>query len=248
MRKRVRLSGRIQLPPSSIKIDFFVTDAGNTKITLIITNKKIFDNFPPYSKKKIRITENRFSEIIDFGILDGNITTKEIKNKRFSVPTCQFRLVSTKHGEEGKILASTKDWNLKKSLPGPKPKEGMLHFQPQDIYPQFWKLEIREDDYPIVYIDKNIPNISTWVRTNPIFLGCVLPVVIKEIFHDILEKENLDEDWELDWIEWAKNFTTDIPEEANREERKEWIDNLIDSFCSKHEISDKIRQKLVQVE
>jgi len=117
--------------------------------------------------------------------------TARLKNNAFECPSCQLRIVSSEPDFIGKVLGSTDSWTLRvddEKEDGVR-SDGILLFQPHAISPRSWKLEVRDDDYPVVYIDKRIPDSRAWVRTNPVFLSCVLPLVVKEIFLSIFQKE-----------------------------------------------------------
>ena len=122
-------------------------------------------------------------------------------------------------------------------------------FQPHEIAPRSWKLEIRDDDYPIVYIDKKIPDSRTWVRNDPIFISCVLPAIIWEVFEDILVSVTPpDQNWAKDWLGWADTL---MPGKAppwtdGRQQKLEWISDLLDGFCLRHGTLDMLVGKLQQ--
>ena len=110
-------------------------------------------------------------------------------------------------------------------------------FQPLNIAPRCWKLSIRDDDYPVVYIDERIPESRTWVRNDPVFISCVLPAVIREVFEDILSSNAPpDQAWMKDWLGWANTLMpgNSPPWADGQPQRQAWIDDLLDNFCQRH--------------
>jgi hypothetical protein len=120
-------------------------------------------------------------------------------------------------------------------------------FQPFNIAPRIWKLDIREDDYPVVYIDNRIPDPRTWVRNDPIFVSCVLPAILKEVFDDILSSDTPPESgWAKDWLGWADTLMPGNapPSTDDLKQKQAWISDLLDSFCQRHSLLELLVGKL----
>ncbi len=161
-----------------------------------------------------------------------------MKNTTFSVPSCQLRIVASDGSSKGLLPGSTKTWTLQKDEEGENSsRKGILMFESNDIAPRTWKLDIRDDDYPVVYIDKQIPNPGIWARNDPVFISCVLPAIIRELFEDILsDSDDPDQNWMLDWLNWADSMMPGKPRSLtdDNDKKKQWIDDLLDNFCYKH--------------
>lgn len=205
MRKRIRLTGRKQLARSVVEVK--VVEIGGKKlVAMTIANKSAFAQMPDTARIRLRLFENKFSETLEFGTLGDMKTTAEIRNTAFSAPACQLRIVASDGEHKGLLLGSTDTWTLRTGGgdEGGTASEGILYFQPHDIAPRAWKLDVREDDYPIVYIDRKIPDARTWVRNDPVFVSCVLPAIVREVFDDILDGNTPPEQrWAKDWLGWA---------------------------------------------
>jgi len=238
MRKRIRLTGRRQLPRSSIEAKAF--ELGSKKlISMTISRPEAFRNFPASAIVKLRLFENKFSETLEFGTLGAQKATAELKNPGFSAPSCQLRVVTSEGDHKGLLLGSTDTWTMRADDDdqGGKSGEGILMFQPLNIAPRCWKLSIRDDDYPVVYIDERIPESRTWVRNDSVFISCVLPAIIREVFEDILSSNAPpDQVWVKDWLGWADTLMPGnvAPWTDERSQKQVWIDNLLDNFCQRH--------------
>lgn len=250
MRKRIRLTGRKQLARSAIEAK--VVEIGGKKlVAMSIANKPAFAKMPDTARIRLRLFENKFSETLEFGTLGEMKTTAEIRNTAFSAPSCQLRIVASDEEHKGLLLGSTDTWTLRTGGEdeGGNASEGILYFQPHDIAPRTWKLDIREDDYPIVYIDRKIPDPRTWVRNDPVFVSCVLPAIVREVFDDILnESAPPEQKWAKDWIDWADTL---MPGKAppwgdGRAQRQDWLSDLLDSFCQRHGMLELLAGKLAQ--
>ena len=250
MRKRIRLTGRKQLPRSSVEVKVFETERGKL-VSLTIPKGNHFARFPASARVKLRLLENKFIETLEFGTLGDLNPTAEIEHGGFSAPSCQLRIVATEQSNKGLLLGSTDTWTLRT---GGEDRDGtgsesILLFQPHDIAPRVWKLEVRDDDYPIVYIDKKILDGRTWVRNDPVFGSCVLPAIIRELFDEILNDEFTQEQaWAKDWLSWADTLMPGKapPKSGVREDKQMWISDLIDSFCNRHGMLQMLVKSITQ--
>lgn len=248
MRRRIRLTGRLQLPRSMV--DVKVLEVGGKKhVSMTIVDRKHLAKMPPTARIKLRLFENKMSETLHFGTLDNPEVVAPIRNNSFSLPTCQLRIVSSDDEHRGLLLGSTNTWNLKAGGPegGNQASESILHFQPRDISPRIWKLDIRDDDYPVVYLDKRIPNPRTWVRNDPVFTSCVLPAIVREVFAEILDSVTPPEQaWARDWTSWADTLMPGKPPpwSGDKEQKRRWLEDLVDSFCQRHDLLGRLADKL----
>jgi len=224
---------------------------GKKLVSMTLANRASFREMPESARIKLRLFENKFSETLEFGTIGKMKTVAEITNGAFAVPSCQLRVVASEGDRKGLLLGSTSPWNLRAggdSKSG-KASEGILLFLPYDIAPRTWKLDMREDGYPVVYVDRSIPDARTWVRNDPVFLSCVLPAIVREIFEDILAQDAPpDKEWENDWLDWAETLMPGkaVPWSDVRKQRRGWVDDLLDSFCDRHGtlnlLVDRLRQ------
>lgn len=237
-RIRIRLTGRRQIPRSTVDAKLF--EIGEKRIIgLSIAHNATFERFPADARVKLRLFENKFSETLAFGTVGALKSTAELKNRSFAAPACQLRVVASEGEKKGLLLGSTGTWTLLATDDDQDGNagKGILMFQPKEIGTRTWKLEIRDDDYPIVYLNSRIPESRTWVRNNPVFVSCVLTAIIREIFDDILvNSSEPDVPWIKDWLRWADELmpTKDPPFDEERVQKQQWTEDLLDSFCLKH--------------
>lgn len=250
MRRTIRLTGRRQLPVSCANVG--MRDIGDKRVvTLAIADNNAFRGFPRSARITLKLVENKQMELLDFGTLDAPKAVADLKNPTFGDPSCQLRIADAGTNHLGILLGSTKPWRLESNkTPRQGGVRGILHFLPKDIAPRAWRLAIQENSHPVVEIDKRIPNPRSWAKSNPVFVAAVLPAIIQQVFEDVLSKPDPgDIEWMNDWLRWAETLMPGNPppkSDADQNERSEWIEGLVDSFCRHHRLSDRIVDDLLQ--
>lgn len=245
MRKTIRLTGRKQLAQSAFDFRFSKLN-GESVGTLAIKDQTELQGFPPNAEIRVKLTENKLVRVLDFGTVSHPAPSAKVDSDTFRAPSCQVRVVNRAEDREGMLLGSTRTWTLT-SAGEP---DGILLFQPAPIAPRLWKLDIRDEGQPLLYIDEGITDAGLWARTDPIFAACVLPAVVTELMRTILHSDGPPESgWEADWIRWADELmpTTEPPYNGSAKEQKSWIDDLIDAFASRHRLSDHVQSNLLKV-
>lgn len=87
------------------------------------------------------------------------------------------------------------------------------------------------------------------LRNDPIFVSCVLPAIIREVFDYILSVNAPPEQaWAKDWLGWADTLMPGkaVPWNDSRQQKQVWIDDLLDSFCQRHGVLELLVGKLKQ--
>lgn len=218
-----------------------------------IKDPAAFKGFPSSAHVTLRLVENKQMELLDFGTIGAPKAIVELENSSFGDPSCQLRVADVGAGADhlGLLLGSTKTWRLNSDrAPQQGSVRGILRFQPANIAPRAWKLDIQENAHPIVMVDKRIDDPRTWAKTDPVFVACVLPAILHMVFDDILSKPDpSDTEWMADWLRWADSLMPGnrLPDDhQDMKARLEWIEQLIESFCNRHRLSDRIVNELAR--
>lgn len=240
MRKRIRLTDRRQLYPSSVNVTMHYTGRSNA-VGLTIVKPQDFVQFPKSARIRLRLTENKFSETLEFGTLDNPKVSADLDYRYFRAPSCQLRIVDSDSELRGRLLGSTNPWTLSSDDQGTKESANtsILLFLPQRLDQFVWKLDVRDCDYPVVYINENIPISREWVKTDPVFLSCVLPEIVRQVFEEMFKvRAHLGQDWARDWLNWADTLIPGrtLPPDGDVVRQEQWISDLLDSFCRKHKL------------
>lgn len=242
MRKSIRLTGRKQLDQSLFTVEL-TGGEGQRAVRLKLTDNWSDGRFPIDAEVRIKLVENKLVEVLHFGSVGTPLQVATLANPAFRAPSCQVRIVSKDASSDGLLLASTKAWTLR-SAGDP---EGILWFQPAAIQPRLWKLDLRAQEHPILYIDENVPNAAHWAKSDPVFTACVLPQVVTEVFQTILAGDDIQEgSWEADWLRWAEDLAPGDTPPFNGEDddKRRWVSDLVDNFAKRHGLAQGVIRKL----
>lgn len=250
MHRTIRLTGRKQLPKSAVRVT--LTELGGRPlVTFAIAEPERFKDVPANARLSLVLDENKGLEVVELGTV-AHPRASQVLATAFDAPKCRLRVADPGVKAKGLLLASTSKWTLKgegAELGGGK---GILSFLAADTAPQSWKLELNEDDYPLVKVDKRIPSVGQWVK-DPMFLAIALPSVIARVFDAILREEHhRDRLWVADWLRWAELLLPGDPppiaEDGERPAQAAWSDRLVDQFCRRGEFGDALLAALAPKE
>lgn len=245
MHRRIRLTGRRQLQKTAVRVTLAELE-GAPLITMTVVHPEAFKPFPATARISLKLTENKGVEIVDLGTVSKMHATQTLKSRGFVAPSCQLRIADPGLNAKGLLLASTDSWTLRgDDNTDEANSRGILQFFADETQPQSWKLDIRDSDYPLVKVDKRIPNAASWARNDPIFVGTALPLIVRQVFDEILRGEySEDLRWVVDWLAWATAIMPDRPpplnEDTDKTARLEYLDALVDSFCTRHDFANKL--------
>jgi len=243
MRRNIKLTGRKDIPRKSF--DMAPAASGET-IDFKISDEGTFKGHPTNARIMLRMTENKMTEQLAFGTVGLPKASSKPKHSEFRSPSCQLRIVASDDENLGMVLGSTAAWTLKVKGGDDEPDagQGILDFQTANIAPRIWKLDIRDDEHPIIYVDESIPDATEWARTDPHFHAAILPVIVERVMgHVIADRDSEAIEWADEWIQWSNSLLPDNKAPVGRavEEREAWLDDLIDAFCRKFAFLDTLR-------
>lgn len=238
MRRNIHLTGRRQLPQSAF--DFRLADLNGQRVAaLVLAMPEELKSYPSDAEIRVKLVENKLVEVLRFGTVGRPASSATLQERSFAAPSCQVRVVRRGGNSDGMLLGSTTPWTY--SVGGQ--PDGILLFQPAKIAPRLWKLDIRPEENPILYIDDRIPDAASWAKGNPVFAASILPHVISDVMQTILAVGALPEDgWMADWIAWLKALIPGCvpPFNGTEDERRNWIDEIVMAFSLKHALSDHV--------
>jgi len=246
MRKAIRLTGRRDIPLNSFKMK--PAQEGEI-IEFDIVGDHVFSRLEPSARIYLQLTENKMTETISFGTVESPSSPSVPKFSGFRAPSAQLRVVSTEPSHKGLVLGSTSRWTLKMQSGDAEQTtgRGILLFQPKDIKPRTWKLDIRDDEHPVLYVDDSIPEPTDWARRDSVFRTTVMPTVVERVMHHLLANVDIsDYPWVEEWFAWADSLVPETPRPINGEEneRNAWVDILVEEFCRQHRFHDQLLSSL----
>ena len=246
MRRRFRLTGRKEIPSSAMSVSL-QTIADDRTAVLNIVHPEIFKEFDPTALLRLRFQEDKQVEILNCGSVGDPKSRVKLKNPDFQSPSCQIRVTDVAN-RPGLLLAASRSWRLEGNRTDGT-RQGILSFMPCYLGDRMWKIDLQEDVHPILYVSDKIPNAAAWARSNPIFVSSVLPAVIHLIFDDILRHSSPDDfEWMAEWLIWSEELVgaDNRPQcDSSLQDRREWIDNLVDTFCAHHKLSENVVESIV---
>ena len=250
MRTAVRFTGRKNIPVRSV--DVRLIEGQPQKVVFSIRQSFNFNGIPRSSTLKLRFFENKGFESVNLGTLGNLLVSNGVErslNYRFSRPSCQLRVVKSEGCRKSLLLGSTPNWTLDSDSRDHSQSQstGILYFAVGQEDPLSWRLELRENDYPTIYVDEAIPNAKAWAKGDPVFTSLVLPVVIRNILEDILQSDSSDPpEWKVDWLNWVHRIGihADPPVDVDREERMRWIEKVVERFAQNHKIHRNLVRSL----
>lgn len=147
----------------------------------------------------------------------------------------QFRVKVT--GPDGQIIAAADKIRPHRPDVGESPTEGLLPFRAEDLGQEIWRLDL-DDDNPIVKVNNRLGDWKATV-TSMEFRVLVYPEIVRRIGGWLLDQADPDsaEGALADWRDFAQSLGTDPTAAPDTDEaRIEWINDLVDRFCTKHDL------------
>ena len=132
-------------------------------------------------------------------------------------------------------------------------RRSLLPVRYSDMQSDVWKVEIEHGDRPILFINKRIPEVRNKLQTDPVMQGVLLPAAFRFVLQELVrltDSEAYDDDqsdWKKDWLEFCRisfGIQDDPRDFDNDTEKRDWIDNVVQQFCSDKNFMRKIQQTL----
>jgi hypothetical protein len=125
-------------------------------------------------------------------------------------------------------------------------RKGILPIEESRLDGEIWKLEFREQGV-FLLVNKDIPGLVDRASSDPSFYALIYPNIVRHILaRAIAENVDLsdtDDRWPVLWLRFARGIHPEFqapPEnDAAQEEIDEWVDEVVDSFCTKHDLRTK---------
>ena len=215
---------------------------GRQLVTFGITDRQTFASFPSQARLSLKLGgEKGIVEIVDLGTVAHPRASASIRSSLLADPTCELRVVDTGAQKAKGLLLASVTLRLRGDGEAEAGRQGILDFLADDIAPQIWKLDIRPDDRPVVRIDRRVPQPAQWARTDPVFVAVALPVIVRDVFRAIFDDEDeRDDGWMAVGVRWAGDLMpgTIVPgPDDDAPARAAWLDDLLDTFCTRHDVA-----------
>jgi len=184
----------------------------------------------------------------DFGTAAVMRTPEDRALRDFSSPDgIQFRvkIVSPRSadGPTARILAQAD--GIKPNEDGP--RRSLLPLDPDpSLRDQVWRLEIDENDGPLVRVSTHLVSDRHSLARSPMFVTLALPEIFRRVLTWSLEEVPEDDDWDTPRGRWLRLGLSllgqdELPEQIDdphegSHARDQWVDEAVSSFCREHRI------------
>lgn len=163
-----------------------------------------------------------------------------------------FRIKVVEAKGKGRILAAADKIIPRRAEDEPANKICLLPVDFVDLGQSVWRLDLASD-WPSLQLNIRIEDIREIARSDAHFLSLVYPEVVRQIFYEILVKEDHTDpqtdpdDWMSQWLSFAallgvKQLPPSGESEPILQDKLKWIDDAVEAFCS----SNKMMEKFVQ--
>jgi len=128
-------------------------------------------------------------------------------------------------------------------------RRGILPIEPRDLGEELWQLEFKSHDVYLL-VNKDVPGLADRAQTDPLFFAVVYPEVIRRIlkaaFDEHADIDDDDDRWPKTWLTFGKTLHSvhdNPPTGPDRDEEcEEWIEDVVESFCKKHQLKSQYVQ------
>lgn len=119
-------------------------------------------------------------------------------------------------------------------------RRSILPLAQRDLGEAVWKLEVSEDESPVLVLNNRIPEIAVRICEDPVLQGAIFSAAVREILRVILsETANAELEWVRDWREFTEGLNEgEIPDfsdepEAGDIDRKTFIEQIVERFANR---------------
>lgn len=98
----------------------------------------------------------------------------------------------------------------------------------------------------LLIVNENVPGLYERAHSDPLLYSLVYPEVVRHvltrtIMEDLGEEED-DDRWPALWLKFGQNLHSSqekAPDRDMEEEWRDWVDDVVDNFCTTHRLMDK---------
>lgn len=133
-------------------------------------------------------------------------------------------------------------------------RRGILPILPKSLGQELWRVAFETHEV-CLFVNEDIPNIKDRTRWDPLLQAAVYPAAVRLILAEALERGASDDDedsdgWPSRWLRFARGLHPNhmSPPRDSPDDQQEWIDEVVDEFCTRHSLADQFRKRLQQLD
>jgi len=239
MKRRFNYTGRIRIPHDKVPI-ILNRENGDVRSFVATIN---FEGLNLPSDAKVYVDAHRRTEVkrFDFGTAGNILQPPDTGLGNFAYrENLKFRVLVIDESS-GLVLAHAD--RISPEIEADKKSILPVDFG-RDLGQRIWLIEYKDyEGAPILYINRQIPNIENIARSDPKFFMHIYPAVIKEILIHMVFADRVDSDidWHRDWLEFSQIILhgegppnildTQKEDDFNKEDAENWINRVVEEFC-----------------
>jgi hypothetical protein len=246
MIKRVNFTGRRRIPRDRIDIEVF---AGPPRYFDASINVNDLD-FPTDAAVAIEATCAGSSAVkrFDCGTVGNVIFPPKRALEGLTGENVFFCVKVIDHVElVGRILGVCE--NVRPTLSTPDSasgRQGLLPVERASLGHDLWKLDFKEHNV-FLLVNEDVPELWDRARYDPYFYAVVYPAIVRCILERAIDEnvdiEEDDDRWPVLWLQFGRALHPlrafpPSPSDS-REERDEWLDDVVSSFCREHSLKSR---------
>lgn len=119
-------------------------------------------------------------------------------------------------------------------------RRSILPLAYRDLGEAIWKVEVSEDESPVLVLNSRIPDLAIRLEEDPIVQGAIFSAAIREILRVVVsDTANEEVEWVRDWVEFTEGLNGgETPEfseepETSQLERRAFIDRIVERFANR---------------
>lgn len=166
-----------------------------------------------------------------------------------AVPLFRLKVVDN-DGQAGKLLGAAERLRPD-SDDTPDGRESLFPVRFVELHDEVWNLNI-DAAGPCLLLNFGIPTLKARIVNDPlvggILLAAALRGVLETIVSDSIETDDDDDAWKKKWLRYCSEELglSDAPGALSEDDRKDWINDGVRTFCKSAKFMAKIRKQSVE--
>ncbi|MBX3472841.1 MAG: hypothetical protein KF754_00460 [Planctomycetes bacterium] len=256
MRRRFNFTGRVALKGRNASVRLTKTPEGRFQFDAFLdfSDLSLPADGRVFVEAYFQATRKRFS----FGLVSKVAPPSMRFLDEFGDPQAVLFRVKVL-GQDGRpVLLADADQLSPQDVADDASRRSLLSFVASDLGETAWRVQLRETNYPLLHVNKELPDPLNLTQTDPRFHAFVFPAVIRQVLHHVLVTEKFVSDpdpdpvdrWMNEWVQFGERLTsTQAPEQVDGEPDVEacsiWIGSVIDAFASQLGSVTKARKAMI---
>lgn len=166
-----------------------------------------------------------------------------------AVPLFRLKVVDN-DGQKGKLLGAAERLRPD-SDDTPDGRESLFPVRFVDLHDEVWKLQI-DGAGPCLLLNSRVPVLKAEIQRNPLVAGILLPAALRGVLERLaVESHDTEEDdsaWKEKWLRYCREELglPDDPGEMSEDQREDWVNEGVRSFCKSAKFVAKTRKQWVE--